>query len=66
MIERHTFGNAFGKNISEALDKAFKNIFNAGERQGRVIASRSMKAKGYTIGDIANITGLSADEIEAL
>ena len=66
MLERHTLENAFGKNIHESLDKAFENLFDAGERQGRVIATRKMKAKGYTVGDIAEITGLTAEEIEGL
>ena len=66
MIERYTFENAFGKNIYKALDDAFKKLFDAGEHQGEVIAARKMKAKGYAIEDIAEITGLTAEEIEAL
>jgi predicted transposase/invertase (TIGR01784 family) len=66
MLERYTFEKAFGKNIHEALDKAFENLFEAGERQGSVIAARKMKAKGYDVKDIAEITGLTAKEIEAL
>ena len=66
MIERNTFENAFGKNIYEALDDAFKKLFEAGEHQGEIIAARSMKAKGYAVEDIVEITGLTAEEIEAL
>jgi len=31
-----------------------------------VKAARKMKAKGYPVGDIAEITGLTAEEIEGL
>lgn len=66
MIERNTFENAFGKNIYEALDDAFKKLFEAGEHQGEIIAARRMKAKDYAVEDIAEITGLTNEEIEAL
>ena len=37
-----------------------------GKAEGKLEIASSMKAKGYAIGDIADITGLSAEEIEAL
>ena len=37
-----------------------------GLSEGKVAIARSMKAKGYAIGDIADITGLSFEEIENL
>jgi len=37
-----------------------------GKAEGKLEIASSMKAKGYAIGDIADITGLSANEIEAL
>ena len=66
MLERYTLENAFGKNIHEALDNAFKNLFEAGERQGSVIAARHMKADGMAADLIAKYTGLTAEEIEGL
>ena len=66
MIERNTFENAFGKNIYEALDNAFKKLFEAGEHQGEIIAARSMKADGMYVELIAKYTGLTAEEIETL
>lgn len=44
----------------------YKEGKEAGLAQRDVEIARSMKAKGYAIGNIADITGLSADEIEAL
>lgn len=43
-----------------------KKLFEAGEHQGEIITSRRMKAKGYAVEDIAEITGLTAEEIGAL
>lgn len=37
-----------------------------GKTEGKFEIARSMKAKGYAIGDITDITGLSADEIKTL
>ena len=37
-----------------------------GMEKGKLEIARSMKTKGYAINDIADITGLSAKEIEAL
>lgn len=34
--------------------------------QGKLEIAKSMKSKGYAIGDIADITGLTAEEIETL
>ena len=37
-----------------------------GKTEGKFEIARSMKAKGYAIGDITDITGLSADETKTL
>ena len=50
------------------------NVVNSAERRGREEgrkdakheAARKMKAKGYPIAEIAEITGLSPEEIENL
>ena len=44
--------------LAEGLEK--------GMEKRNVEIARSMKAKGYTVGDIADITGLTAEEIETL
>lgn len=40
--------------------------FDDDNNKDMVKAARRMKAKGYTVGDIAEITGLTAQEIETL
>ena len=40
--------------------------FDDDNNEDMVKAARRMKAKGYTVGDIAEITGLTAQEIETL
>jgi len=47
--------------IKEAEAKA-----EAKAEQQKIDVARKMKAKGYAVGDIAEITGLTAEEIEAL
>ena len=40
--------------------------FDDANKEDIVKAARRMKAKGYPVGDIAEITGLTAEEIEGL
>jgi len=40
--------------------------FDDANKEDIVKAARKMKAKGYPVGDIAEITGLTAEEIEGL
>jgi len=48
--------------LAEALEKGMEKDM---EKRNVEIA-RSMKAKGYTVGDIADIAGLTIEEIETL
>ena len=66
-IERHTMQLAFGEDICTALDDAFEKLFDAGEHQGKIISARQLKAMNVmTTGQIAEATGLTAEEIEGL
>ena len=40
--------------------------YKAGLKEGIEETARKMKSKGYAVGDIAEITGLTAEKIEAL
>ncbi|MBR6188153.1 MAG: hypothetical protein IKQ59_04260 [Prevotella sp.] len=67
MFKRMTFRNAFGEKIYTALNDAFEKLFDAGEHQGKVISARQLKAMNVmTIEQIAEVTGLTAEEIEGL
>ena len=67
MFKRMTFRNAFGEKIYTALNDAFEKLFDAGEHQGKVISSRQLKAMNVmTTEQIAETTGLTAEEIEGL
>jgi len=48
--------------LAEGLEKGKVE----GKAEGKLEIARSMKAKGYAVGDIADITGLTAQEIETL
>ena len=46
-------------------ENPYTEIDNAAYKQA-VESARRMKAKGFTVADIAEITGLTAEEIEGL
>ena len=48
------------------IDTEFRRVFDAGERQVAVVCARRMIAKQLPTADIADLTGLTADEIAAL
>ena len=48
------------------IDNEFRRVFDAGERQGAVVCARRMIAKKLPTDDIAELTGLTADEIRSL
>ena len=52
--------------IADRIDDEFRRVFDAGERQGAVVCARRMIAKKLPTADIADLTGLTADEIEKL
>ena len=63
---RHGYNQGLAKGLAEGRAEGRAE----GEAEGEVKANRNnarrMKAKGYAIADIAEITGLTADEISAL
>ena len=73
-----TMKTSFDKGLAEGMEKALAEGMEKGLAEGmekgmekglsqrNVEIARSMKAKDYAIGDIADITGLSPEEIEAL
>ena len=65
-----TMETSFNKGLAEGMEKGMEKGKAEGLAEGKVERNveiaRSMKAKGYAIGDIADITGLTAAEIEAL
>ena len=54
------------KGRKEGLEKGRAEGMEKGRAEGRIDAARKMKAKGFTVEDIVDITGLSSQEIEAL
>lgn len=52
--------------MSEGLKEGLKKGRNEGLREGTLNAAIGMKAKGYPVNDISEITGLSINEIMAL
>ena len=49
----------------QQCEDPYTEIDNAAYKQA-VESARRMKAKGYAVGDIAEITGLTVEEIEGL
>ena len=66
MLEHHSLSKLFGDTIADRIDDEFRRVFDAGERQGAVVCARRMIAKKLPTDDIAELTGLTADEIKAL
>jgi len=56
--------------VLEGLEQGREEGREEGLKQGRILANienaRKMKAKGFSVGDIAEITGLSAEEIREI
>ena len=61
-----TMKTSFDKGKAEGLTEGMEKGLEKGIEKRNVEIARSMKAKGYAVGDIADITGLTAQEIEAL
>ena len=66
MLECHFLSKVLGEPISNSIDKEFRRVFDAGERQGAVICARRMLSKKLPADSITELTGLSAAEIAAL
>ena len=54
------------KGIEQGMAKGIEQGKNEGEMNERLKNARRMKTKGYSIDDIADITDLSAEEINSL
>ena len=54
------------KGRAEGMEQGRAEGMEKGRAEGRIDAARKMKAKGFTVEDIVDITGLSSQEIEAL
>ena len=52
--------------IEQGMAKGIEQGKNEGEMNERLKNARRMKTKGYPIDDIAEITGLSTEEINSL
>ena len=66
MLECHYLNKMLGEPISNSINKEFRRVFDAGERQGAVICARRMLSNKLPTDSIAELTGLSAAEIAAL
>ena len=66
MLECHFLNKVLGEPISSSIDKEFRRVFDAGDRQGAVICARRMLSKKLPADSITELTGLTADEIAAL
>ena len=69
-IKKRAYEDIWEEGMEEGMEKGMEKGKAEGLAEGKVERNveiaRSMKAKGYAIGDIADITGLTAAEIEAL
>ncbi len=54
------------RDLNNSIDTAFDEGKIEGEIEGKIETAKKMKRKGYPIDDIADVTGLSTIEIEAL
>ena len=66
MLECHSISKMLSEPISDSIDKQFRRVFDAGERQGAVVCARRMLSKKLPVDSITELTGLSAAEIDAL
>ena len=66
--EGHAVGLAEGRaeGFTEGMEKGMEKGMAEGEKNEKIKSAQRMKAKGYLIDDIADITGLPAEEIAAL
>lgn len=66
MFDIEIFQNFLGNTIYQAYSNAFKTLFNGGKMQACKENAMRMKAKGYGTEDIADITGLTSEQINSL
>ena len=52
--------------VDKTLASAPERSYKAGLKEGKLDTARKMKGKGFAVTDIAELTGLTADEIAAL
>ena len=58
--------NDYRNCIDFAREEGHASGFAEGEAKGIVTVAKSMKAKGYAIADIMDVSGLSQKEVEEL
>ena len=58
--------NSHQKGLEEGLKKGIKKGLKEGEKKGKIEIAKNMLKKGYKIEDIAEISGLSIEEIKLL
>ena len=64
--EKFGFKTGMAKGLEEGLAKGLAEGLAKGIREGRLEMARRLKAKGFSSADVAELSGLSAAEIEAL
>ena len=66
VTEQWAIEQGFKKGHEKGHEKGLQEGIQIGREEGLLDAARGMKAKGYPLEDIAQITGLSPKEIQAL
>jgi predicted transposase/invertase (TIGR01784 family) len=61
-----TMRNAARKGLAEGMDKGMEKGRTEGKMEGKMETAQIMKSKGFSIADIADVTGLTKKEIEKL
>jgi len=54
------------RGLAEGLEKGIAEGMEKGETKAKIETARMMKAKGFSVADIADITGLTKKEIEKM
>lgn len=58
--------NAGGEEWAKHFTDNIEDVYDVGYHEANIDNALKMKAKGYAVKDIAEITGLTAEEIEGL
>ncbi len=66
MIQNDVLETKVLEGLERGLERGLKQGLEQGRAEERLVNARKMKAKGFPISDIAEITGLSIDEVEQL
>ena len=66
VFDEIVFKNFLGETIYEAYSKAFDSLYDGGKKQSCIENAIRMKVRGYATPNIAEITGLTTEEISKL